>query len=405
MAVQPGKISEQRRVPTADLESPSPAASFAVETRTGASWIVGRGTPQFVVRTADIRDWQRLLEAGLYRAAKAFVDGRFDIDGDIVAALRWWYANRRARGPSATARIAARWNPESWLQTRRRARRNIEFHYDRSNAFYEQFLDRRLEYSAAYFANRSASLDDAQLAKLDYTLRKLDLQPGERFLDIGCGWGALVLHAAERFRALATGCTLSRRQFEYASKSLREAAMSDFATIELTDYRQLPGTFDKIASIGMYEHVGRHRLGQYFRAVRNLMAPGALLLNSGIARPQTSVDDDGTAFLRRFVFPGGEIPFLTDVIYAAESAGLEILDVENLRYHYALTCARWVSRLQERRETCLSLVGAKTYRTWLLYLAGSVVSFERGESELYQILFAKRRSGAPHRLTREYMYA
>jgi cyclopropane-fatty-acyl-phospholipid synthase len=286
----------------------------------------------------------------------------------------------------------------------RRARRNIEFHYDRSNDFYEQFLDRRLEYSAAYFANPSESLDDAQLAKLDYTLRKLDLQPGERFLDIGCGWGALVLYAAQRFGARATGCTLSRRQFEYASKSLREAGMSDCATIELTDYRLLQGSFDKIASIGMYEHVGRHRLGEYFATVRNLMAPDALVLNAGIARPQTAVDGDGTTFLRRFVFPGGEIPYLTDLIHAAESAGLEVLDVENLRYHYALTCARWVSRLQERRDTCLSLVDAKTYRTWLLYLAGSAVSFERGESELYQILFARRHEGAPHRLTRDYMY-
>ena len=404
MAVQPGHVSERPREAAADTERYRPTTSFAVETRTGARWIVASGTPQFVVRTADVNAWRRLLESSLYAAAKAFVEGTFEIEGDILAAVRWWYARHRPANSSLITRIATRLSVESWIQSRRRARRNIEFHYDRSNEFYEQFLDRHLEYSAAYFANPSQSLDDAQLAKLDYTLRKLDLQAGERFLDIGCGWGALILHAARRFGARATGCTLSTRQFEYASKSLERAGVAGRATIELRDYRLLRGAFNKLASIGMYEHVGRRRLDQYFTTLRNLMAPDALLLNSGIARPETVVDDDATTFVHRFVFPGGELPYLTEVIRAGERAGLEVLDVENLRYHYALTCARWVARLQERRDTCLSLVDAKTYRTWLLYLAGSVISFERGDSELYQILFAKRHEGAPHRLTRDYIY-
>jgi cyclopropane-fatty-acyl-phospholipid synthase len=391
-----------RTAPPAARATP---ASFAVETRTGARWTVGAGHPEFVIRTADLAGWRALLGSGPYDAAKAFVDGQFDVEGDLIAALRWWYASRRHAVWPRVSRIAARVNPESWVQTKRRARRNIEFHYDRSNEFYEQFLDRRLEYSAAYFTDASQSLDEAQLAKLDYALRKLDVQPGERLLDIGCGWGALVLYAAAQRGARATGCTLSRQQFEYATKSLRDAGLTDRATIELRDYRLLRGSFDKIASIGMYEHVGRHRLQEYFATLANLMPRDALLLNSGIARPESSVDDEGSTFLRRFVFPGGEIPYLTDIIPAAERAGLEVLDIENLRYHYAATCERWVSRLQERRERCLSIVDPKTYRTWLLYLAGSVISFERGESELFHILFAKRHDGAPHRLTRDYMYA
>ena len=164
------------------------------------------------------------------------------------------------------------------------------------------------------------------------------------------------------------------------------------------------GPFDKIASIGMYEHVGRHRLGEYFRTLASLMSPGSLLLNSGIARPETTHDDGTTMFLRRYVFPGGEIPRLAEVIRAAESAGLEVLDVENLRIHYGLTCAHWVRRLQEHREACLDLVDPRTYRTWLLYLAGSAINFEAGDEDLYHILFARRQTGVPHHLTRRYMY-
>jgi cyclopropane-fatty-acyl-phospholipid synthase len=405
MAVQPDSVAEHP--PEAPEAAPrrNASPSFAVETRNGSRSSVGTGTPQFIVRTADAGAWQRLLESSLYDVAKAFVDGTFEIEGDVLAAVRWWYGRPQQAAAPAIPRMLRRLSLESWIQSRRRARRNIEFHYDRSNQFYAQFLDRRLVYSAAYFTDSSESLDHAQLAKLDYTLRKLDVQPGDEFLDIGCGWGALVLEAAQRFGATATGCTLSARQFEHASRLLREAGLAERARIELLDYRRLHGSFDKIASIGMYEHVGRHRLGQYFATLHKLMAPGALLLNSGIARPESVGDDDGTAFLRRFVFPGGEIPYLSDVIRTAESAGLEVLDVESLRYHYGLTCAHWVRRLQARRDACLSFVDARTYRIWLLYLAASAISFERGESELYQILFGKRQDGAPHRLTRNYMYA
>jgi cyclopropane-fatty-acyl-phospholipid synthase len=294
---------------------------------------------------------------------------------------------------------------ETWFQTRSRARHNIEFHYDRSNAFYEQFLDRRMEYSAAYFTSPRMSLDSAQLAKLDHVVRKLDVRPGERFLDVGCGWGGLVIHAVERCGAMAVGATLSARQFEYASDAVQRAGLVGRARIELCDYRTLQGRFDKIASVGMYEHVGRHRLREYFETLTRLLTPDGLLLNSGIARPETATDDEGTLFLRRHVFPGGEVPCLADVIRAAEAAGLELLDVESLRHHYALTCAKWIERLQAHRDACLALVDAQTYRTWLLYLAGSAVSFESGESELYHTLFARRHDGPPHAMTRRYMYA
>lgn len=380
-----------------------PTASFAVETASGARWTMGSGAPKFVIRTADVGAWRHLLRSRSYAVAKAFVENAFEIQGDILAAVRWWLA-RQSSASSFVMTASNLLNVETYLQSRSRAKQNIAFHYDRSNEFYQQFLDRRMVYSSAYFTDPSVSLDDAQVAKLDHILRKLDLKPDEYFLDIGCGWGALVVHAAERFNARATGCTLSARQFEYATQAIGRACIADRARIEAIDYRQVRGPFDKIASIGMYEHVGRHRLRQYFTKLASLMPPDGRLLNSGIARPETTRDDDTTTFLRRYVFPGGEIPCLADVIRAAEDAGLEVIDVENLRIHYGMTCAHWVNRLQEHREACLDLVDERTYRTWLLYLAGSAINFERGDEELYQILFAKRGRGPTPRLTRQYMY-
>lgn len=378
---------------TAAPEESVAEPSFAVEAKTGRKWTVGDGPKLFVIRVSDLASWRRLLTADVYDTAEAFVGGDFDIDGDVVAAVRWWYAHREAREPSWLVRSAARLRLESWFQSRSRARSDIEFHYDRSNRFYQQFLDRRLIYSCAYFVRDSMSIDDAQAEKLEHLVHKLDIRSGDRFLDVGCGWGGLVLYVAEQCHAASLGCTLSRSQFEFANEAVRLRGLDNRARFVNRDYRTLDGHFEKIASVGMYEHVGRHRLGPYFRTLARLMTANGLLLNSGIARPEPVTDDSGTMFLHRFVFPGGEIPYFAEVIQAAEKAGLEVLDVENLRRHYALTCASWVRRLQEHRDACLALVDNRTYRTWLLYLAASVTAFERGESQLYQILLAKRGRG------------
>ena len=379
-------------------ETPPP---FAVQTADGTRRTFGAALPAFVIRIRDAKAWEQLLESGAYRAATAFVRGDFDIDGDFVAALRWWYGRPNGLAASAIVNVIRHLHLESWVQSRAQARHNIEFHYDLSNRFYEQFLDRRLQYSCAYFTTPTVPLDEAQAAKLDLICRKLDLRRGVRFLDIGCGWGGLVRHAAGRYRALATGCTLSTQQFAYASEQAARERLSDRVSVLHTDYRDLEGQYDRIASVGMYEHVGRHRLQDYFQRLSRLLKDDGLLLNHGIARPETVSDDDATAFLRRRVFPGGELPYYADVVREAERAGFEVIDVENLRPHYALTCATWVRRLQAHAGACLRFVSAETYRTWLLYLAGSAVSFERGDTELYQTLLAKRVPGGRRHLTRE----
>ena len=353
--------------------------------------------------TGHVRYFER---ADAYSAALSFIRGEIDISGDLFAAIKWKRETARASLRSRALSGAVRFLPrtEDWFQSRSRAARNIRFHYDRPNAFYAQFLDSRLVYSCAYFKNVEWSLDRAQEAKLEHICRKLDLRGGESFLDIGCGWGGLVFHAAERHGALATGCTLSLPQFEYARRAVSERRMAGLVTFYNRDYRDVDGRFDKIASVGMFEHVGVRRLPVYFRKVRSLLAEGGLFLNHGIAQPQSVKRDAESLFLLRKVFPGGELPALADVVRVAEETGFEVLDVENLRPHYALTCRAWVRNLQANEEVCRRLVGRETYRTWLLFLAASALAFEEGLTDVYQVLMAMRSSPRGRRMMREYIY-
>jgi len=357
----------------------------------------GDGAPVFTLRLPSEAALQRLLATDAYSAAMAFIRGEFDVEGDLVAAIRlkgWQPRSRiRARLFAAIARCATAF--QSAFQSKAQTARNIRFHYDRSNDFYRLFLDPRMVYSCAYFRTPEATLEEAQLAKLDHICRKLDLQPGDRLLDIGCGWGSLLAHAASRYGANATGCTLSRAQYEYASPR---------AQVLERDYRDLTGQYDKIASVGMFEHVGLRRAPQYFRKMAGLLAPGGLFLNHAIARPQSLGDDAASLFVRRKIFPGGQFIHLSETIRAAEDAGFEVLDVENLRPHYARTCRLWEERLTGNREAALRLVDEPTFRTWRIWLAASLLNFEEGSSSVYQILMAKL--GAPRRrLTREYVYS
>ena len=343
-----------------------------------------------------------LSSGDLYSAALAFVRGELQVSGDLIEAVRSAVKGCRRNWRH---KLMARLSPlrlESWLQTRSRAVANIRSHYDRSNDFYRQFLDSRMVYSCAYFKEPEWGLDRAQLAKLDYICRKLELDRGERFLDIGCGWGALVCHAASAYGAAASGCTLSLEQYDYAARAIAAERLESRAVVLMRDYRDLDGKFDKIASVGMFEHVGRRRLRGYFRWVNTLLADRGLFLNHGIMRPQ-GTSESVESLLRRKVFPGGELPHLGDVIREAENAGFEVLDVENLRPHYALTCRAWVERLRANEAACLEQVDAKTYRTWLLFLAGSAVNFEDGQIDVYQVLMAKRNFPMPRKYNREHM--
>src|ERR1035438_1827462 len=383
------------------------AVTYEVIYGDGRSLLRGSGHPAFTFLLKDAQQFDWLLCSDLYSAALAFIRGDFDIHGDIISAIRFKTKMTRRGLRDLFASIAARWAPrriESWFQTSMRAARNVHFHYDWSSDVCSSDLDSRMLYSCAYFKDPNQNLDEAQSAKLDHICRKLDLRPKERFLDIGCGWGALVLRAAEKYGAVATGCTLSLQQELFAARLISEKNLEDRVMVHESDYRKLVGQFNKITSVGMFEHVGRHRLREYFLKIFSLLEDDGLFLNHGIIRPEGTTDDPETLFLQRKVFPGGELASLSTVIREAGRAGFEILDVENLRPHYALTCRRWVERLQQNVAECLKQVDRETYRTWLLYLAGSALSFEAGATDLCQILMAKRRPSQFRRLTRDYIY-
>ena len=285
----------------------------------------------------------------------------------------------------------------------------IQFHYDVSNEFYALFLDRRMVYTCAYYRRPDGDLDQAQEDKLDLVCRKLRLQPGERLLDIGCGWGSLVVWAAERYGVRAHGVTLSRGQADYAQAWIRRLGIEDRARVDHLDYRDLPPDlrFDKIAAVGVIEHIGVRNYPRYFARVHELLAAGGLFLNHGITHGKGWRRSTETDFLERHVFPNAEMDDVSHILDVLERADFEIRDVESLREHYARTTRQWVERLQANAERARALVGERVYRTWVAYLAASSVGFTQGSLGLYQVVASRPdpavREAVP--ATREAIYA
>ena len=373
-----------------------------------------------VPATAVIRDPGALIHLlrapGQLGLARAWVDGSLDVEGDLEAALQTRHAfaeidlsradrARLARGavrvlgtkllrpppvPAIEARLRGR---RHWLGRDRAA---VRHHYDVSNRFYRLVLGPTMVYSCAYFATPDDTLEAAQERKLDLICRKLRLRAGERLLDIGCGWGSLVMHAVPRYGVRAVGITLSAPQAEMARQRVAEAGLENRVEIRVQDYREIAdGPFDKIASVGMYEHVGRAELARYASTVARLLRPGGLFLNHGITRlaPHAPEPDP---FISRYVFPDGELHPLADVVAVLQAAGLEVRDVESLRDHYGLTLRRWVANLNAHRDEAVREAGAQRERVWRLYMLGSALGFEAGEISVHQVLTA--RPGAPHGL-------
>ncbi len=288
----------------------------------------------------------------------------------------------------------------------------IQFHYDVGNEFYRLFLDERMVYSCAYFRDWNESLEQAQQNKLEMICRKLQLQPGERFLDIGCGWGALVCYAAQNFGVRAHGITLSKEQLAKTQQKVLELGLQDWVTVELCDYQNVEGTFDKIASIGMVEHVGIDNMAAYMRKVRSLLPDRGLFLNHGITRPGKMTDrafrklSPERRLLARYIFPGGELDHLGHMVQCMESSGFDVHDVEGWRDHYAMTCRHWSQRLEANREAAIRQIGSERYRMWQLYLVGCVFALGDGGARIYQTVATKHAarglSGMP--CTREHLY-
>jgi cyclopropane-fatty-acyl-phospholipid synthase len=334
--------------------------------------------------------------------ADAHVRGELDIEGSmhdlmaVAGALVRDAVPQRAPPPwqQAIAGLRSHWLHRPW-----RDAAQVRAHYDLSDDFFALFLDPRRVYSCAYYAEPGMTLAQAQEAKLDLVCRKLQLAPGQRFLDIGAGWGGLLLWAAQHYGVQATGITLSRHQHAHVSGLIESAGLRGRVEVKLLDYRQLPADapFDRIASVGMFEHVGRARLVDYFGHLHRLLRPGGLLLNHGIAAGGLDNHELGAGmgrFIDRHIFPGGELVHVAQATQALARGGLELLDAENLRPHYARTLWAWSDALEAQLDAARALTSAATVRAYRLYLAGSALCFERGWLSLYQLLAARSDAAA-----------
>jgi cyclopropane-fatty-acyl-phospholipid synthase len=407
-----GKVAEPRRaradgvrvVEVSGVLGGYHPRDFELELWDGARW-QAEVAPRFrlVVHRPEALNALFDLDSDL-ALGEAYVHGDVDVEGDMEAVFEVGRrlldqldlsAVEKARTLMRVGRVAPV-RRASLVAARMRGRRSsvhrdgraVRFHYDRSNDFFRLFLDNRMVYSCAYFESKDDSLEAAQERKLDLICRKLRLRPGDRLLDIGCGWGGLILHAAERYGADATGITVSDQQAALARERIAAAGLADRCRVAVRDYREPVGDgYDAVASVGMIEHVAPDLLERYFGRALAAVRPGGVVLNQGIVAPH----EDGlkSQFIRRYVFPDADLVPLPRMLAAAGRAGFEVRDVEALREHYTLTLRHWVQRLERHRDEAVAAAGEETYRVWRLYMAGAANAFDAGRLGVFQTLLVK----------------
>ena len=382
---------------------------FAIRFWDGSSWFSRGANAAFGICLRTEAAWRSLRKSPDDVAlGERYIDGEIEVEGDLYLALRSlpYLESAISRSIPAAAQILRRHTAafadhvhrlSRWgrAHSQRRDAASIAHHYDKPPEFFSMFLGGSMVYSCAYFQDWSKTLDEAQNDKMDLICRKLNLQTDEQFLDIGCGWGSLVIRAATRYGAVARGISLSEQQVDYAIHRIREDCTLSRCEIERMDFRDLAAqnaSFHKIASVGMCEHVGPKHIGEYFQIVFNVLFPRGLFLNHGITR-RAGTSRTGPSFIDRYIFPDGELLTLSEMVSAAEDAGFEVRDVEDLREHYEETLHRWVAELNAHESEAVSLTDERTVRTWRLYMSGCAEAFRSGDIAIYQMLLSKNDHG------------
>jgi len=387
---------------------------FAVRLWDDSGWDAEHGQPtrftMVICRPGTLRSI--LLSGDQRTLGQAYIHRDIDIEGNLEDALpvaeyllqprlgitdKIWLTLQLLRLPSQeiarSGRQAARLTGA--VHSKERDRQAVTYHYDTSNDFFALFLDRHMVYSCAYFLSADEDLDDAQERKMDYICRKLRLKRGQRLLDIGCGWGGLILFASKHFGVTALGITLSEPQARLANERILSAGLADRCRVEVRDYREIDGpeSFDALVSIGMVEHVGERMLPEYFRQAWRLLRPGGVFLNHGIASRPEAEDDGKVSFSQAFVFPDSDPVSISASTRASEEAGFEVRDVESLREHYALTLRQWVRRMESHRQEAIQATDETTFRVWKIFMTASARAFDTGVNNVYQSLLVKPEGG------------
>jgi cyclopropane-fatty-acyl-phospholipid synthase len=374
---------------------------FEVRFWDGESERFGNGEPSFVIIFKQERAVKNIFTRGSMGFAEEYVAGNIDIAGDFYQLARLGMDPRfQNMKLSFGTKSEILFRHLASLNTIKRSPRNIAHHYDLGNDFYKLYLDESMTYSCAYFKNNNDSFEEAQQQKYEHICRKLQLKEGEALVDIGCGWGGMLLYAVEHYGVKGLGCTLSVHQAEYAKERVAEEGLEKSITILKEDYRNIKGQFDKFVSIGMFEHVGKNLIPIFMERTKVLLKTGGIGLLHTIGKER---DTDGDPWMMRYIFPGGYIPSLDHVLRTMGENGFVPEDIENLRLHYAATLDEWARRFEANAEQIENMFDQRFVRMWRMFLYGSAASFRWGDLRLYQILFT---NGLSNSLpwTREYLY-
>jgi cyclopropane-fatty-acyl-phospholipid synthase len=378
-----------------------PDVSFEVCFWDGERAVFGAADPAFTINIVTKEAAKRIFGRGSTGFREEYVAGNIEVEGDLKALLRLGMDPRiQCMALSLKARAAILLQYLKSLNTIAKAPSNIARHYDLGDDFFKQYLDTSMTYSCAYFRRETDSLEEAQQHKYEHICRKLQLREGESLIDIGCGWGGMLVYAARNYGITGVGCTLSARQADYAKEVVEREGLKDRITILLKDYREVTGTFDKFVSIGMFEHVGKSFVSTFMEKTRGLLKEGGLGLLHTIGKERPTGCDPWTM---KYIFPGAYIPVLDHMIRAMGQTSLVPVDIENLRLHYAATLEEWARRFETNMAAIKGLADSTTIRMWRMYLNGCAAAFRWGDVRLYQILFTNGLNNAIP-MTREHLY-